>query len=136
MAPQAMILQYVPPAPLLAKHQFDRFQCGENTLDDWLRRRALTNQLSGASRTFVVADLADRIYGYYALAAGAVSHDLARSGVRRNMPDPIPVIVLARLAVDQDAQGVGLVQPCYKMRWCGRSIFQAMRAYVPYWFMH
>jgi GNAT superfamily N-acetyltransferase len=68
----------------------------------------LANQLSGASRTFVVADRHARVYGFYAMAAGAVSHRDASSGVRRNMPDPIPVMVLARLAVDQRAQGVKL----------------------------
>lgn len=71
-------------------------------------RRAYANQLSGASRTFVVVDAEQTVLGYYALAAGAVSHQLATPAVRRNMPDPIPVIVLARLAVDQRAQGIKL----------------------------
>lgn len=65
-------------------------------------------QVSGASRTFVVADKEHRVYGYYAMAAGAVSHQLATGGVRRNMPDPVPVMVLARLAVDHRAQGIKL----------------------------
>ena len=77
-------------------------------LDEWLKRRALTNQQSGASRTFVVADPSGRVYGYYAMAAGAVSHQLATSAVRRNMPEPIPVMVLARLAVSIQAQGCKL----------------------------
>ena len=77
-------------------------------LDEWLKRRALANQVSGASRTFVVTDRDARVYGYYALAAGAVSHRLATGSVRRNMPDPIPVMVLARLAVDRRAQGIKL----------------------------
>ena len=74
-------------------------------LDDWLKRRALANQISGASRTFVVTDPEGAVVGYYAIAAGAVSHQLATSNVRRNMPDPIPVIVLARLAVDHRVHG-------------------------------
>ena len=77
-------------------------------LDDWLKRRALANQSSGASRTFVVTDEDGRVRGYYAMAAGAVSHQLATGGVRRNMPDPVPVMVLARLAVDRRAQGLHL----------------------------
>ena len=77
-------------------------------LDDWLKRRALSNQASGASRTFAVTDEGGRVHGYYAMAAGAVSHQLATSGVRRNMPDPVPVMVLARLAVDRRAQGLHL----------------------------
>jgi hypothetical protein len=94
------------PQPLAASHLLAGFGCGEASLDDWLKRRALANQLSGASRTFVVADGQGRVFGYYAMAAGAVAHQLATSGVRRNMPDPIPVMVLARLAVDQRAQGI------------------------------
>jgi GNAT superfamily N-acetyltransferase len=65
----------------------------------------LANQSSGASRTFVVVDDQGRVRGYYALAAGAVSHESAASKVRRNMPDPVPVMVIGRLAVDRGAQG-------------------------------
>lgn len=100
-----MSLQLSPPEPLSASHRLDEFDCGETALDDWLKRRALANQSSGASRTFVVCDQNGLVCGYYALAAGAVSHQLATGGVRRNMPDPIPVMVLARLAVDRRAQG-------------------------------
>ena len=74
-------------------------------LDEWLKRRALANHSSGASRTFVVADSDQHVVGYYAIAAGAVSHQMATSAVRRNMPDPVPVMVLARLAVSKQAQG-------------------------------
>ncbi|MGE0383532.1 MAG: GNAT family N-acetyltransferase [Gammaproteobacteria bacterium] len=103
-----MSLQFRPPEPLSASHRLDDFDSGEATLDDWIRRRALANQVSGASRTFVVTDADGRVHGYYAMAAGAVSHQLATSGVRRNMPDPVPVMVLARLAVDRRAQGLHL----------------------------
>jgi GNAT superfamily N-acetyltransferase len=103
-----MTLQLNPPQPLSAAHRLDDFACGEAVLDEWLKRRAMANQLSGASRTFVVADREHRIYGYYAMAAGAVSHQMATSSVRRNMPDPVPVMVLARLAVDHRAQGIKL----------------------------
>jgi GNAT superfamily N-acetyltransferase len=103
-----MTLQLNPPQPLSAAHRLDDFACGEAVLDEWLKRRAMANQLSGASRTFVVADREHRIYGYYAMAAGAVSRQMAASSVRRNMPDPVPVMVLARLAVDHRAQGIKL----------------------------
>ena len=96
------------PQPLAASHLLGEFACGETSLDEWLKRRSLSNQVSGASRTFVAADPAGRVYGYYAMAAGAVSHHVATSSVRRNMPDPVPVMVLARLAVDRRAQGIGL----------------------------
>lgn len=103
-----MSLQLSAPQPLAVTHLLDGFDCGEAVLDEWLKRRALANQVSGASRTFVVADRDGRVYGYYAMAAGAVSHQLATSPVRRNMPDPVPVMVLARLAVDRQAQGIRL----------------------------
>lgn len=103
-----MSLDLIAPQPLTSDHRYADFYCGETVLDEWLKRRAMTNQMNGASRTFVVADLAHRVYGYYAMAAGAVSHQLATGGVRRNMPDPIPVMVLARLAVDHRAQGIKL----------------------------
>jgi GNAT superfamily N-acetyltransferase len=103
-----------PPQPLTAAHRLDEFECGEPLLDEWLKRRALANQSSGASRTFEVLDDAGQVRGYYALAAGAVSHESATSKVRRNMPDPVPVLVLGRLAVDRGAQaqrlGAALLQ--------------------------
>lgn len=103
-----MSLGLTAPQPLMVDHQCADFSCGESVLDEWLKRRAMANQVSGASRTFVVADKERRVYGYYAMAAGAVSHQLATGGVRRNMPDPVPVMVLARLAVDRRAQNIKL----------------------------
>lgn len=103
-----MSLDLSAPQPLAATHVLDEFACGETSLDEWLKRRALTNQLSGASRTFVVADQGGRVHGYYAMAAGAVSHQAATGAGRRNMPDPVPAMVLARLAVDHRAQGIQL----------------------------
>ncbi|MER2518924.1 MAG: GNAT family N-acetyltransferase [Candidatus Accumulibacter phosphatis] len=103
-----MNLQLGAPQPLSVAHRLDDFACGEAVLDEWLKRRAMANQLSGASRSFVVADQEHRIYGYYAMAAGAVAHQMATSSVRRNMPDPVPVMVLARLAVDRRARGIKL----------------------------
>lgn len=76
-------------------------------LDDWLRRRARKNEDAGASRTFVVTR-GNRVVAYYCLAAGSIMHNEAPGAVRRNMPDPIPVIVLGRLAVDLTEQRSGL----------------------------
>ncbi len=105
---RGLTIRLSPPQPLTAQHLLDGFNCGEPSLDNWLKRRALTNHLSGASRTFVVVDPELCVMGYYALAAGAVAHQEATSAVRRNMPDPVPVMVLARLAVDLRAQGIKL----------------------------
>ncbi len=95
------------PQPLTASHRLDEFECGEPSLDEWLKRRALANQFSGVSRAFIVLDEGGSVRGYYALAAGAVSHRSATRIVRRHMPDPdpVPVMVLGRLAIDRGAQG-------------------------------
>lgn len=95
------------PELLTAKHALGGFDSGTASLDDWMRRRALPNQAGGASRTFVATD-DERVAGYYALAAGAVAPDATTGRFRRNMPDPVPVAVLGRLAVDEAYQGKGL----------------------------
>lgn len=92
------------PEKLRANHDLSEFDCGEPELDDWLRRRALNNEQSGASRTYVVCS-GQQIVGYYALAVGAVAHVEAPGRVRRNMPDPVPVMIIGRLAVHKDLQG-------------------------------
>ena len=95
------------PAPLSAEHLVEGFTSGTASLDDWLKRRARANQVSGASRTYVAAE-AGRVVGYYCLASGALALNDAPGGIRRNMPDPIPMAILGRLAVDQTWQGRGL----------------------------
>lgn len=103
-----MSLNLFAPQPLAAVHLLGSFECGEPALDEWLKRRALSKQLSGACRTFAVVDDEQRVRGFYALAAGAVALQMATRSVRRNMPDPVPVMVLGRLAVDRRSQGMHL----------------------------
>lgn len=95
------------PELLTADHGLDEFTCGVDSLDDWLKRRAMPNQISGASRTYVVVE-AQKAVGYYCLASGALELNHAPAGIRRNMPDPLPVAILGRLAVDNAWQGKGL----------------------------
>jgi predicted N-acetyltransferase YhbS len=95
------------PEPLRSDHQIDAFNSGVPALDQWLKRRGLANEVAGATRTFVTCQ-DSRVVGYYSLAAASVVHSIATSRVRRNMPDPAPAVVLARLAVDKRMQGVGL----------------------------
>jgi GNAT superfamily N-acetyltransferase len=95
------------PAPLTEAHRLDGFRCSEVALELWLKQRARRNQQDGASRCYVACAGVD-VVGYYALAAGAVSREQASGSVRRNMPDPIPVIVLGRLAVHADWAGRGI----------------------------
>ncbi len=96
-----------PPEKLSTTHDLLSFDSGEPVLDDWLRRRALHNEASGASRTYVVC-VGTTVVGYYTLAVGAVAHAEAPGRVRRNMPDPVPVMVLGRLAVDKSLQQRGI----------------------------
>ena len=95
------------PEPLTAHHQLESFASGNESLDRWLKTRALRNQASGASRTFVACEGAS-VCAYYALASSAVVVNAATSRLRRNMPDPIPVVVLGRLAVDRTLHGKGI----------------------------
>ena len=96
-----------PPQPLRAEHDLSRFDSGRPILDDWLRQRAARNEGAGASRTYVVCD-GGRVVGYYSLSSGAVENRQTPGKIRRNMPDPIPVMLMGRLAVDQTQQRKGL----------------------------
>ncbi|WP_369979132.1 GNAT family N-acetyltransferase [Xanthomonas bundabergensis] len=96
------------PGPLNDGHRLDDFACSAPELTRWLLQRARQNQVSGASRCFVVCDEQQRVVGYYALAAGVVAHEDAPGRIRRNMPNPVPVIVLGRLAVHVDWVGQGI----------------------------
>jgi GNAT superfamily N-acetyltransferase len=96
------------PQPLSDRHQLSDFESGEPSLDDWLKRRAARNQANGASRSYVVCE-GNAVIGYYCLAAGAIGQAEAPSRLKRNRPDPIPVLVLGRLAIhkDQHQKGIG-----------------------------
>ena len=94
----------VSPTLLNSEHVTAPFNCGTSSLDEWLNKRALKNQGTGASRTFVICE-SNRVIGYYALATGSVERLIAPGSIARNMPEPIPVIVLGRLAVDTQYQG-------------------------------
>jgi predicted N-acetyltransferase YhbS len=95
------------PEPLAAQHDTAAFACGVDSLVHWLKQRALKNQATGASRTFVVCE-GKRVVAYYALASSAVAVEAATGSLRRNMPDPIPVVILGRLAIDRSLQGSGM----------------------------
>ncbi len=96
-----------PPEPLADRHDLSAFKSGTPSLDDWLKRRARGNQSSGGSRTFVLCE-GTKVVAYYALASGGVSANAAPGRFRRNMPDPIPVVVLGRLAIDVAWQRRGI----------------------------
>ena len=113
------------PDLLTGFHEIETFASGLESLDIWLKRRAMKNQATGASRTFVVCD-GRRVVAYYALASSAVAVVEATGRFRRNMPDPIPVVVLGRLAVDQSFQGKGVGRAL--VRDAGYRVIQAADA--------
>ncbi len=110
------------PELLNSQHLLTDFACGIDALDNWLKRRSLANQTTGATRTYVTC-IDNKVVGYYALASGGINSEAALGKFRRNMPDPIPVVILARLAIDRSCQGQGV----------GRALFRdaAMRIDSP-----
>ena len=88
---------------LCDEHDLSLFDCGNKSLTEWLKKNALKNQHNGASRTFVMLQ-DNKVIAYYALAAGSIERMDSPGNISRNMPNPIPVIVLGRLAVDINFQ--------------------------------
>jgi hypothetical protein len=95
-----------PPEPLAVHHQLERFDCGRPTLNHWLLHHARQLQTSGSARPFVVADEANRVAGYFSLTVGQVDTLEAPERIRQGMGQfPLPVVILARLAVTQANHG-------------------------------
>jgi GNAT superfamily N-acetyltransferase len=95
--------------PLERSQDCSVFDCGEPELNEWLRLHALSSGKSGSARTFVAVDEANRVLGYYAISAQSVVAESAPERLKKGMPrHPIPVVLLARLAVDQNFKGRGL----------------------------
>ena len=97
-----------PPCPINQNHQLDSFSCGVPSLDAWLKTKARRNERTRASRTYALCNDNDQVIGYYALATGSISPNQATRSIKRNMPNPIPIMVLGRLAIDQNYQRQGL----------------------------
>ena len=93
---------------LRREHVLDRFDCGKENLNHFFKRQAWSNQQAHSTQTYVLAKELT-VFGYYSLAAGSVSHDQATERVKKGLArHPIPVILLARLAVDVSRQGKGV----------------------------
>ena len=96
-----------PPEPITATHNLASFDCGNEDLNDWLKRRALPSE-GRSARTSVLCN-EQRVAGYYCLATGSIEREsLSSAKLRKNLPDPIPILVLGRLAISLDYQGRGL----------------------------
>jgi len=96
-----------PPEPLAPRHDLSQFSSGVPVLDAWLRGKARLNEARGGARTYVACD-GHRVAGFYSLATSSVERHRVSSRVGRNMPDPVPVILLGQLAVDEVYRGLGL----------------------------
>ena len=97
------------PEPLTKAHVLNGFNSTRASLNAWLIDRAMANEEQGASRKFVICDGdTQNVIGYYCLAQGAIGHDAVSAKFKKNMPNPLPVTVLGRLAVDQRHAGKGL----------------------------
>lgn len=115
------------PVLLSSEHNLLGFECGIHEIDNWLIKNALKSQIRGMARTYVVLDTeTEHVVGYYAIAMGSVSREVAIRSLKRNSPNPIPMVVLARLGVHKNYHGnqigSGLLKDCV-----ARSI-QAMHA--------
>lgn len=117
----------IAPTLLNLDHNISQFRCGISELDNWLVKNAIKSQKRGMARVYVVTDTStEQVVGYYAIAMGSVKRENATSAIRRNSPNPIPMVVLARLGVQEDYHGMnigsGLLKDCVT-----RSV-QAMNA--------
>jgi GNAT superfamily N-acetyltransferase len=102
-------LIYSGPTLLTSEHRLAGFDCGEPALNDRLTRRALANQATGASRTWVVIDVpAGIVVGYYASSTASVLRAAAPRRIARDQPADLPAILLGRMAVDSRHRGKGL----------------------------
>lgn len=98
---------YLRPSRITPEHRLDAFDSGKPALDDWLRTRALDNE-GRASRTYVVGTDAGLVAAYYSLATGHIVRTDVPRKYRHGLPNPVPVMVLGRLAVDRAHGGRGL----------------------------
>jgi GNAT superfamily N-acetyltransferase len=103
-------MAYTRPEPLRGKRRLEGFSCGEESLDSWLHRHARHAEATGSARTFVTTADGEYVVGYYALAIGQVGPDDATDRLLKGQPAkrPVPVLLIARLAVEEERQGDGL----------------------------
>lgn len=97
-------LSLQPPVALTSTHVVNDCDCGVDSLTEWLDKRAWKNQIIGVSRTFVVTN-GEIVIGYYCLSSAAIDRIEIPRAKQRNMPDPIPAVLIGRLAVDVRYQG-------------------------------
>lgn len=104
-----MVITISQPKPITDDDVLTDFESGEPSLDEWLKKKAIRNHACGASRCFVTCN-EKIVIGYYSLSAGAISHEEVPKGMRRNMPKPLPILLLGRLAIDRRYHNKGIGQ--------------------------
>ncbi len=103
------MVEFLAPRPIAAGDKLSGFQSGEESLDNWLRGRARSNEKAGASRTSVcVTREEQRVAGYYCLSSSSLEREDGPPALTAKMPPSVPVVLLGRLAIDRDFQGMGL----------------------------
>ena len=108
------------PVRLKPEHReaLDKFECGERALDLWLPTKALPNDVTGGSRTFVsFSTETGELAGFFSLASHSVEHDDLRAKLRRNKPSPLPTILLGRLAVSKRCEASAPIHPAKPSEW-------------------
>lgn len=100
--------EFLTPRPVAAGDKLSDFHCGEETLDNWLRGRARSNEKTGTSRTLVSVTREGQVAGYYCLSSSSLVRDGGPHELTAGMPSSVPVVLLGRLAVDEEFKGRGL----------------------------
>lgn len=96
------------PLSAISDEQLSEFDCGKLSLNTWFEQKSRSNEASGGSRTYVLLTLDGKVAGFYCISNYCLAHEGARAAIRRNMPDPIPAVLLGRLAISKKFQGLGL----------------------------
>jgi GNAT superfamily N-acetyltransferase len=125
---------YEPIRKLAGSDAVESFDCGQSALNQFLQRFAFVNQKSNSAQTYVSCQ-SGSVVGFYSLAVGSVEPSNAAPRVTKGIPQhPVPVMILARLAVDLQHQGAGLGKALLKMRCCAQRRRRILLGFVHCWF--
>ena len=105
-------MKFLKPVPLSIEHRelLDSFDCQSDAINDWLKRHVIKNQLAGVSRSYLVFDDNNFLAGYFSVRVGVIDHSVLSAAFKKNLPNPLPILLLGRLGVDVKYQGLGLAK--------------------------
>lgn len=92
----------------ISDDQLSKFDCGKLALNSWFEQKARSNEVRGGSRTYVLLSADGEVAGFYCISNYCLVHEGTKAAIRRNMPNPIPAVLLGRLAVAKKYQGLGI----------------------------